>query len=145
MSLLSNKSKYGLHALQILAENYQRGPVLIADIAETGDIPKKFLEQILLELKHHGILQSKKGRGGGYLLRQSPGTVMLGKVMRILDGPLAPTPCVSETAYFKCEECQDEATCGVRMVMQDVRDAIAGVLDTTSLLDMMNRSHAARH
>lgn len=139
MTLLSNKSKYALHALKILADEYQNGPVLIVDIAHQADIPKKFLEQILLELKHNGILQSKKGRGGGYFLRQNPDTVTIGRVIRVLDGPVAPVPCVSETAYGKCDECLDERTCGIRLVMKDVRDAIVNILDTTTISDMLHR------
>ncbi len=139
MTLLSNKSKYALHALKILAGEYQNGPVLITDIANRADIPKKFLEQILLDLKHNGILQSKKGRGGGYFLRQNPDTVTIGRVIRALDGPVAPVPCVSETAYGKCDECLDERTCGIRIVMKDVRDAISEILDTTSISDMLLR------
>ena len=137
--MLSQKAKYALRALLLLAKEYDRGPIQISDIAQTEGIPKKFLELILLDLKKHGILHSKKGVGGGYFLGKPPEAISLGQVIRILDGPLAPLPCVSQTAYLKCEECEDETTCGIRMVMKDVRDATAGILDGTSLADVLKR------
>lgn len=135
--MLSNKAKYALRALFALSEKYNEGPILISDLAEQEGIPKKFLELILLELKNHGILQSKKGKGGGYFLGRTPDLVRLGQVIRILDGPLAPLPCVSQTAYRRCDECDDELTCGIRIVMKEVRDATAKVLDGTTLADVL--------
>jgi Rrf2 family protein len=135
--MLSNKAKYALRALFALSEKYNEGPVLISDLAEQEGIPKKFLELILLELKNHGILQSKKGKGGGYFLGRTPDLIRLGQVIRILDGPLAPLPCVSQTAYRRCDECDDELTCGIRIVMKEVRDATAKVLDGTTLADVL--------
>jgi Rrf2 family protein len=135
--MLSNKAKYALRALFALSEKYDEGPILISDLAEQEGIPKKFLELILLELKNHGILQSKKGKGGGYFLGRTPDLVRLGQVIRILDGPLAPLPCVSQTAYRRCDECDDELTCGIRIVMKEVRDATAKVLDGTTLADVL--------
>jgi len=137
--MLSQKAKYGLKALLALATEYGRGPILISDLAQREGIPKKFLESILLELKNHGILQSKKGQGGGYQLAKSPAAISLGRVIRIMDGPLAPLPCASETAYRRCDECVDETTCGIRMVMREVRDATARILDGTSLADVIQR------
>ena len=137
--MLSNKAKYALRALFALTKKYDQGPVLISDLAAEEDIPKKFLELILLELKNQGILQSKKGKGGGYFLGKNPDSITLGQVIRILDGPLAPLPCVSQIAYRKCEECEDEATCGIRMVMKEVRDATARILDGASLADVQAR------
>lgn len=137
--MLTNKAKYALRALGRLAEDYGHGPMLISDIAQKEGIPKKFLELILLELKNQGILQSKKGKGGGYYLVRQPGSVSIGSVVRLIDGPLAPVPCVSETAYARCEECIDEATCGVRRIMKEVRDSIAGVLDQSTLADMTEK------
>ena len=107
------------------------------------NIPKKFLELILLDLKNHGILQSKKGKGGGYSLGRKPAAIKLGRVIRLLDGPLAPLPCVSQTAYVPCDECEDEKTCGIRIVMRDVRDAIANILDNTTLADVLQRVELA--
>ena len=137
--MLSNKAKYALRALFALSQKYNQGPVLISDLATEEGIPKKFLELILLELKNQGILQSKKGKGGGYFLGKNPDSVTLGQVIRILDGPLAPLPCVSQIAYRKCEECEDEATCGIRIVMKEVRDATAKILDGASLAGVLER------
>lgn len=127
------KSKYGLKALLTLAQEAGQGPVLVADLAKRDAIPKKFLEAILLELKRHGIVQSKKGKGGGYFLRRKPSEVTFGEVIRVLEGPLAMVPCVSQMAYATCAECIDEQTCGVRLAMKDVRDATAEILDNTTL------------
>ena len=107
--MLSRKSKYGLKALLILAQEAGRGPVLISELAGREAIPKKFLEAILLELKRHGVVQSRKGKGGGYFLRRRPAEITFGEVIRVLDGPLAAVPCVSQMAYMKCTECVDEA------------------------------------
>ena len=133
LAMLSKKSKYGLQAVLALAEASGKGPVLISDLVERERLPRKFLEAILLELKRHGILESKKGKGGGYFLRHSPSEITLGRVIRVLEGPLALTPCVSQTAYMKCEECLDEETCGIRLAMKDVRDSTAEILDNTTL------------
>jgi Rrf2 family protein len=134
--LLSRKSKYGLKALLVLAQEAGRGPVLVSELARRDAIPKKFLEAILLELKRHGIVESKKGKGGGYFLRRGPDEITFGEVLRVLDGPLAAVPCVSHTAYMKCTECVDERTCGVRLAMKEVRDATARILDSTTLVDV---------
>jgi Rrf2 family protein len=141
--MLSMKAKYGLRALLYLAKHEGEGLVLISDLAEKESIPKKFLELILLDLKNHGILQSKKGKGGGYSLGRKPAAIKLGRVIRLLDGPLAPLPCVSQTAYAPCDECVDEKTCGIRLVMRDVRDAIANILDNTTLADVLQRVEMA--
>jgi Rrf2 family protein len=130
---MTNKSKYGLKALLVLAQEAGRGPVLVADLAEREAIPRKFLETILLELKHQGFVQSRKGRGGGYFLRRKPAEVTFGAVIRVLEGPLAAVRCVSQTAYMRCAECVDEQTCGVRLAMKLVRDATARILDHTTL------------
>jgi Rrf2 family protein len=137
--MLSKKSKYALKALLVLAKENGQGPVLISDIAQREGIPPKFLELILLELKNAGILQSKKGKGGGYFLGREPRLISVGHVVRILDGPIAPLPCVSKTAYMRCRECRDEKSCGIRLVMKEVRDATAKIMDSTSLEDMLKR------
>jgi len=142
--MLSKKATYALKGLLVLAQEQDKGPILISELAERESMPKKFLEQILLELKHHGILQSKKGKGGGYFLGKNPNAITLGQVIRLIDGPLAPVPCVSQTAYSRCETCKDEATCGVRIVMKEVRDAIATVLDGMSLMDALRDVHRAK-
>ena len=138
--MLSMKAKYGLRALTVLARKYGTGPVLIADLAASEGIPRKFLELILLELKRKGILQSKKGKGGGYNLAKPPSMVSVGDVIRALDGPIALLPCVSQSAYRRCDECVDEMTCGIRHVMKEVRDATAAILDQTTLEDLLTRS-----
>ena len=144
MYAISKKSKYGLRALFELARRYEKGPLLIAELARRERIPKKFLELILLELKNNGILGSKKGKGGGYFLARSPDSVSLGEVIRALDGPLAPVPCVSQTAYRTCDECADEAICGIRAVMHDVRDATAQILDRESLSTILRREESLK-
>ncbi len=143
--MLSSKAKYGLRALLSLAKGYGQGPLLISRLAKEEAIPKKFLELILLDLKKAGILHSKKGKGGGYLLGKPPTTISLGQVIRVLDGPLAPIGCVSQTAYKKCEDCVDERSCGIRLTMKEVRDAIACILDGTTLGDVVRRTEAVKH
>lgn len=135
--MLSKKTKYGLNALVNLAKKFDQGPVLIADLSSEERIPQKFLEAILLDLKKHGILDSKKGKGGGYMLSKGPKEIKVGQIVRILDGPLAPVSCVSQTAYKKCDECREESCCGLRIVMKEVRDSIANILDNTSLEDVI--------
>lgn len=137
--MISKKTKYGLKALIYLARQYERGPILIADLARDERIPKKFLEAILLGLKNNGILHSKKGKGGGYYLGRHPRTITFGQAIRVMEGPLAPVPCVSETSYATCSECDNEVTCGIRLVMKDVREAMAAILDGTSLADVLER------
>ena len=129
----------------MLAQEAGRGPVLISELASREAIPKKFLEAILLELKRHGVVQSQKGRRGGYFLRREPADITFGEVIRVLDGPLATVPCVSQTAYMKCAECLDEQTCGVRLAMKEVRDATARILDHTTLSDVNARVARKRH
>ena len=131
--MLTRKSKYGLKELLVLAEESDRGPVLISELADRQRLPKKFLEAILLELKRAGLLHSKKGKGGGYVLGRKPTEITVGQVIRVLEGPLALTPCVSQTAYRRCDECPDEQGCGVRLAMKEVRDATARILDNTTL------------
>lgn len=142
--MISKKTKYALKALIYLAQEYDKGPILIADLARDEMIPKKFLELILLSLKNNGLLLSKKGKGGGYYLGKSPRKVTMGQIIRLMEGPLAPVPCVSESAYEKCEECENENTCGIKMVMKDVRDSMAKILDNTTLADVLERTERAR-
>lgn len=138
--MLTRKSKYGLKALLTLARDAGDAPVLAAELAERERIPRKFLESILLDLTRHGLLQSRKGRGGGYLLGRPADQITVGQVIRVLDGPLALVPCASQTAYRRCEECVDELTCGVRLAMKDVRDATATILDNTTLASLNART-----
>jgi len=142
--MLSAKAKYGLKAVVRLAGQPQARAVLGADLAAKDQIPKKFLEQILLDLKHRGLLQTRRGRHGGYLLTRPPGEITVGEVVRALDGPIAPISCVSQTAHVKaCEECADETTCGTHLVMQQVRDSMSRILDSTTLADVVRMVAAA--
>lgn len=142
--MLSSKGKYGIKALLHLAEHEGAGAMLIADIAAQNKIPKKFLDAILLELKNAGFLHSKKGRGGGYTLAKPAERILIGDVIRTLDGPLAPIPCASRTAYRRCDDCKDVSGCRIRTLMLDVRDAVAGILDSTSLADLRARGLSAK-
>src|SRR5580704_16368933 len=139
MRTISKRTQYGLKAILALGRRYRMGPVLIATLSKEECIPLKFLELILLDLKTHGLLESKKGKGGGYSLSRPPSTITIGSVIRIMEGPLAPLPCASETAFKPCEECSDVETCGTRIIMRQVRDAMAAVLDQTTLADLLKR------
>jgi len=136
---LSKRGEYGLRAMIDLATWEGGNPIIqIKDIAEREHIPAKFLEQILLTLKNAGLLHSKMGVGGGYYLAKPSDQISLGQIVRVLDGPLAPLRCVSQMAYEPCG-CPDEQTCGLRMIMFDVRSAISDILDGTSLADVARR------
>ncbi|GHE65648.1 MULTISPECIES: Rrf2 family transcriptional regulator [Roseivirga] len=134
--MLSKKTQYAFHALTYLAENVEKGPVLISEISQERKISLKFLENILLELKKAGVLGSKKGKGGGYYLIKPPEEVKLAKVIRMLDGPIALLPCVSLNYYERCENC-DEAVCGLNRVMAEVRDNTLKVLENKTLADVL--------
>lgn len=144
MRQLSKRTQYGLRALYALARQYERGPVLINNLARAETIPRKFLEQILLSLKTSGLVLSKKGRGGGYSLARPPSQITVAAVIRVMDGPLAPLPCASETQFRKCDECPDIETCGTRIVMKEVRDAIAAILERTTLAMVCEKVDQAR-
>lgn len=143
--MLTAKTRYALKALAILAERGDREPTLISELSEREAIPKKFLEAILRELKQHGILSAQRGRGGGYTLRQKPQDITLAAVIRALDGPIAPVPCLSRTAYRRCDECKSERACGVRLVLKDLYEATASVLEHTTLADLVRRNREASH
>ena len=141
---LSKRGEYGLKALIDLASQADPQAVTqMKDVAQRQQIPIKFLEQILLTLKNAGVLHSRAGIGGGYYLARPPDQITLGQVVRLLDGPLAPIPCVSQMAYERCV-CDDEATCGLRLAMLDVRNAIADILDKTTLADVSTRVERAQ-
>jgi Rrf2 family protein len=135
--MISKKTQYGLKALGYLAAHYGKGPVLIADIAEKKKIPIKFLESILLLLKQHDVLESKKGKGGGYFLAHAPKKTTLAAVIRIMGGPIALMPCVSLNFYEKCADC-DEEHCGLRKVMAITRDATLKILEKKTLQDLID-------
>ena len=134
--MLTNKAKYGLKALVHLAGRCPGELSLVSDIAETNEIPKKFLDAILGELRNAGFVHSKKGKGGGYTLARPAHEIHIGHVVRVLDGPLAPIACASRTAYRRCDDCPDERRCGVRLMMLEVRDAISAILDRRTLAEM---------
>ena len=143
---LSKRGEYGLRAMIMLATPGSDGlphTVQIREISQHEQIPAKFLEQILLALKNAGFLHSKMGVGGGYHLARPAGEISLGSIIRVLDGPLAPVKCVSQMAYEPCG-CPDEETCGLRLVMGDVRNAISALLDGTSLADVTQRVDTVR-
>ena len=144
---LSKRGEYGLRAMITLAEtsHLDGSPAMmqIKEISQREQISPKFLEQILLTLKNAGLLHSKMGVGGGYYLARPANEITLGQIFRVLDGPVAPIKCVSQMAYESCG-CPEEQTCGLRLVMSDVRNAIVGILDTTSLADITKRQNAIR-
>ena len=144
MRTISKRTQYGLKAVLALGSRYGEGPVLIATLARQETIPIKFLEVILQELKGTGILISKKGPRGGYQLSRPPSTITVGSLIRMMEGPLAPLPCASETAFRPCPECPDVESCGTRIIMRQVRDAMANVLDRTTLADLISQVASAR-
>lgn len=139
--MLSNKAKYAIKALIALGKNYGQEPMQILRIAEQEQIPKKFLEQILLEMRNAGMLYSKKGAGGGYNLNKDPEDIRLSQVMRLIDGPIALLPCVSLNFYRRCDECKTEEICGIKDTFLDVRNAMLGILNDTSVADLINREN----
>ncbi|MFT3688319.1 RrF2 family transcriptional regulator [Paenirhodobacter sp.] len=134
--MLTMKGKYGLKALINLAGQAEGELAQSGEIAEAEGMSKKFLDTILGDLRNAGFVATKKGRHGGYMLARPPGEVMVGHVLRVLEGPLAPIPCASRTAYVRCQDCRDEETCAVRLTMLEVREAIVSVLDRKSLADL---------
>ncbi|MBW7892754.1 MAG: Rrf2 family transcriptional regulator [Chitinophagaceae bacterium] len=134
--MLSKKTQYAFKALMYMAQTEKDGPILIAEIAQKENIPLKFLENILLELKNEGLLDSKKGKGGGYFFKVSPSKIQLAKIMRLLDGPIALLPCVSLNFYQKCESC-DENSCKLRDTLIQVRDATLKILERKTVADLV--------
>lgn len=141
--MLTMKGKYGLKAMVHLAGLPPQELAGGLDIAERNRIPKKFLDAILARLREAGLVEAKKGKGGGYRLARPATKINVGDIVRILDGPLAPIPCASRTAYRRCDDCRDPTRCEVRLAMTEARDAIAAVLDRKSLADMCNAATAA--
>ena len=138
--MLTKKGKYGLKAMVHLAGIGRDELAQVADIAKTNSISKKFLDHILTDLRHAGLVYSKKGKGGGYALARPAGDIPVGAIVRALDGPLAPIPCASVTAFRRCDDCGDLSVCPVRLIMVDARNAIANVLDRCTLAEMRARS-----
>ena len=135
--MLTNKGKYGLKAMLFLASLKPGESAMGQEIATANNIPKKFLDAILVELRNAGMLRSKKGPGGGYALSRTPRDIRIGHIIRTLDGPLAPINCASKSAYVPCQDCQDLQSCAVRITMSKVRDAMSEILDRMTLQDMV--------
>ncbi len=142
--MLSKKAKYALKALLALAAHSGTDPIRIADLARRQRIPRKFLELILLDLRNAGLVRSIRGPAGGYLLARRPTRIHLGEVVRMFDGPIAPVPCASQHFYQRCRDCPDEAACGVRLAMKQVRDASARILDRTTIDTLAKRQPNAQ-
>ena len=139
---LSRRSEYGIRALVDLVRHDDGTPIALATLAERNRLPPKFLEQIMSTLKHGGIVRTTLGAHGGYAMAVDPGTITVGRVIRLLDGALAPLPCVSLRYYARCS-CPDEATCSLRDVMLDVRDAMLAILDQETLTEVAARGGRA--
>lgn len=137
--MLSKKTKYALNALVFLARHCNEGPILISRVAAEEHIPQKFLELILLDLKNAGILNSKKGKGGGYYLLKKPDEVNIADVIRLFEGAIALLPCVTHRYYERCEECRDEKTCGIRDLFREVREETVRILKNNTLADILAR------
>lgn len=140
--MLSKKTKYAFKALTYLADNIDKGPILISEISERESIAKKFLEQILLELKNGGFLGSRKGKGGGYYLIKNPKEISLAHIMRMFNGPIALLPCVSLNFYERCDDCKDEETCKMRSIMIQLRDANLRILLGKTIADLQKNPKA---
>jgi Rrf2 family protein len=139
--MLSKKTKYALHAITFLGKKKASQPTLIADISKECSIPKKFLETILLELKQATILGSKMGKGGGYFLRISPSEIKLSQIIRMFNGPIALLPCASKNYYEPCTECENETLCGLKFVMEEVRDETLKILENKTIQDIINKEN----
>jgi Rrf2 family protein len=135
--MISQKAKYAFKALLYLAERTPETTVQIEEIARGEGIPRKFLEQILLELKHSGLIASRRGRAGGYHLVRPAREITIGQVLRIIDGPIAPLPCLSRTAYRRCKDCRDEASCSVRRLFSQTYAAMLATMDVATLADVL--------
>jgi Rrf2 family protein len=137
--MISQKAKYALKALGTLAEEKARGgsALTIEEIANRAGVPKRFLEHILLVIKNGGVIGSRRGRVGGYQLIKDPATVTLGSVLRLIDGPIAPLPCLSRGAYQRCEDCEDEATCAIRRAFGDVFAAYLLLIESMTVEDLI--------
>src|SRR5271154_5386956 len=142
--MLTQKARYAFHALLVLAQHESEEPLMIADIAEEARVPRKFLEQILLGLKKRGIVRSMRGRQGGYMLGRPTQEITFADIIRETDGPLALSPCVSVTAYHKCDDCIDEETCAIRKVLLAARDATAEVLESRTLASALSSQRRSR-
>ena len=138
--MVSRKGKYAIRSALYLARHHGKGPISVETIATAEGISRKFLGTIMMELKVGGVLKSQRGKKGGYSLRHSPWKITVGRIIRIIDGPIAPVRCVSASAYTPCPDCPSEKSCHIRHVMKEVREAISRVVDIKTL-DQMLRDH----
>ena len=137
--MLSKKTKYAIHALTYLCKKDPTQPTLIVEVANEANVPRKFLETILLDLKKYGVLGSKMGKGGGYFIRKKPSEIQLSTIIRLFNGPIALLPCASKNYYEICDECVDEKACGLRFVMEEVRDETLNILENKTIQDIIDR------
>lgn len=135
--MMSMKAKYGIQALLILAREYGRGPLMACDIS--AGMPRRFVEQILIDLKRNGIVQSRRGRGGGYFLSRLPSTISINQLIRVLNGPVAWLPCVNDGTRTYCEECIDPSACVIKDIFDEVQTATMGILEHRTLADLVQR------
>jgi Rrf2 family protein len=142
--MLTHRAKYAIKALLHLVEYRGKGPVSAGSIATHQHIPSKFLELILLQLRNSGIIRSKIGKKGGHELIHEPGDIDILTVVRAIDGPIAPLPCLSKTAYSRCEDCPDEKTCGARLLFRGVHEAALEIMSATTLADVSKSKPAQR-
>jgi Rrf2 family protein len=131
--MISQRTRYALKALTFLAKNSDSGPKQVTGIADAENIPRKFLEAIMADMKRGGLVVATRGKFGGYVLARPPEKITYGEIMRIIDGPLALVPCVSKQFYRRCEDCADEVTCAIRQIMAGVREDVSAILDNTTL------------
>ena len=143
--MLSQKARYALKAMIALASAPRGAPLQTREIAERGDsIPRSFLEQILLELKRHRLVESRRGKEGGYMLARGPAEISIGEILRTMEGPLAPLTCLSRNSYKRCEDCAEETACGLRIAFSEAFAAQLKVLEGTTLAQVVARAHEAR-
>ena len=137
--MITQKTKYALKAMMVLADAAASGnnALRIEEIAQRSATPKRFLEQILLQIRNAGMISSRRGRAGGYILTREPSSISIGELLRLIDGPIAPLPCLSRTAYQRCEDCADEDSCRVRKLFSDVFYAYLLMIESLTLADLV--------
>ncbi|GGE11778.1 transcriptional regulator, BadM/Rrf2 family [Gemmobacter megaterium] len=144
--MITQKMKYALKALLVLADEAARDipePLTIEQVARRSGTPKRFLEHILLEVRNAGVIASIRGRSGGYLLVKKPNEISLSELLRLIDGPIAPLPCLSRRAYQRCEDCVDEASCRIRKVFAEVFWSYLLIIESLTLEDMLRSDQVA--
>ncbi len=142
--MLSKKAQYAIYALINLARKYNQGPVLIKNIAKEENIPRKFLESILIELKNLGLVNSKKGKGGGYYLIHHPGDINMMFITRSFNGALGLIPCACIISYESCAHCKDESVCSIKKVFRELRDMTADYLENVSLAKLLEMEESLK-